>query len=88
MDREQELAKTIANAVNTFSFDDKAFCETMAQEHKTLQQTFTGLCLSWIRHCGSLEPWQIDGRNEASAKTCKMIAQFMEEEDIGRLPMV
>jgi len=88
LDGESGLAKLCTRAVNSYSFNYKEFCKAMALEHKTLQQSFTRLCLAWIRHCAELEDWQIDGRNEFSVKVCRIIAKALDEEGIGGVPMI
>ena len=80
-----KASNDIANAVNSFNFDDKAFCETMLREHKTLQQSFTRLCFEWIKACGQNK--NVDARNEASVKACKQLSEIIENENIN-LPLI
>ena len=88
MKPEQELAKAIAFAVNSFSFSCEKFCDAMVLEHRTLQQSFTRLCLAWLRRLAALESYQIDPRNEASVRAGRVVAAALDEEGIGRLPLV
>ena len=88
----QEHTSYITNMVNSFSFNFKEFCQTMQYEHRTLQQSFTRLCLAWIQHCAS-DAYPTDGRNEASHIVCARLLEAakaggMDVEDLDRLPMV
>ena len=89
------LASQISSGVNNFSFDFSKFNQEMVCEHKTLQQTFTKLCLKWILFAASNEYGEcIDGRNEASHKSCKILVDTFNKydefgfEDLTRLSMV
>lgn len=82
---ESKLASEISNAVNSFSFKEKLFCEAMGFEHKTLQQSFTRLCFAWLRYCAS-DDYRYDGRNEASHVAAKKIKESGLLDQV--LPMV
>jgi predicted YcjX-like family ATPase len=69
--KEEELADTITNGLNSMMFDEKEFVKAMSNEHRTLQQKFTRLALNWIEHLAELDPKRTDARNEASRKTSK-----------------
>lgn len=81
----KELAKETSSAINSFSFKPKDFCEQMGREHRTLQQSFTKLCLEWIKYCADME--HFDGRNELSVMACRKLKKVIEEENIV-LPMI
>ncbi len=83
--REKELARNITDAVNCFGFDYKAFCEAMIGEHRTLQQTFTNICLAWLRYLSECEDWHFDGRNVQSREIATKIASRVE---LHKLPMI
>lgn len=85
---EARAVRQIIDSMNCFSFEDKEFCDLMSREHRTLQQSFTRLCLAWIKHCSEYQDFQIDGRNELAVDACKRIAEVMNEENIGGLPMI
>jgi predicted metal-dependent hydrolase len=58
---------------------------TMAHDHRTLQQTFTMLCLAWLRHLASLTDRDYDLRNEASVLLAKEIVERrLTREDTRR----
>jgi len=81
----KELARATSDAINSFSFNNKDFCEQMSREHRTLQQSFTRLCFEWIKTCAEMEHY--DARNEASVLASKKINEFIKTEDIG-LPFI
>ena len=66
--------ETVSTMLNDFGFSAKGFCESMAREHRTLQQSFTRLCIEWLQTCADAE-YRYDGRNEASHKIAVEIAQ-------------
>lgn len=78
----KEMAIEMTDFVNTFSNDSrKEFVQAMSSEHRTLQQSFTRLCLEWIEHCAS-QDYRTDGRNESSHITCKaMVEAYKEKKD-------
>lgn len=78
----KEMAGEMTDFVNTLSNESrKEFVKAMASEHRTLQQSFTRLCLEWIEYCASMD-YRTDGRNEASHTTCKtMVEAFKEKKD-------
>lgn len=82
--RDIENAQTISNMINDFGFSPRRCAEAMAREHRTLQQTFTSLCIEWLNVCAS-EDYRYDGRNELSHKVAK---DLMDGKDYGRLPMI
>ena len=60
---EKKLANDITDAINCFTFDNKAFCEHMCRQHRLLQEKFTQLCLDWLVTCAS-DDYGYDARNE------------------------
>lgn len=78
-----QLVDEITNYVNTFSTKSDEFVDSMSRQHRTLQQSFTRLCLKWIEHCASKE-YRYDARNEAAHEICEdLIVAFMENSDIA-----
>lgn len=77
----QELVKQITSFVNSYSIDSLPFIEAMEKEHRTLQQSFTKLCLLWIENCAS-HTYRYDGRNEASHEISKrLIDAFLPTQE-------
>ena len=69
----EQVALIISDFVNNMGVDEKTFCETMAREHRTLQQSFTRLCMKWIQTLARQE--YFDARNEASVNLAKEIVE-------------
>ena len=68
----QENVNNVSRMLNNFGFNNDAFCELMTREHRTLQQSFTRLCIAWLATCAS-DDYRYDGRNEASHEVAKML---------------
>ena len=68
----KELVEKITDFVNSYSLKSEQFNEAMSREHRTLQQSFTRLCLKWIEYVASDE-YRTDGRNEASHEICAQL---------------
>lgn len=68
-----ETAKIVSGFINSIGPDYKGFVETMGKDHPTLQQSFTQLCLEWIKFLAERDERYFDGRNEASKKLCDKI---------------
>jgi hypothetical protein len=82
-----EMAGEMTDFVNTFSNEPrKEFIQAMSNEHRTLQQSFTRLCLEWIEHCAS-QDYRTDGRNESSHTTCKAMVEAYKEKQNNLLPL-
>ena len=83
----KEQVNQVTNMLNSFTFDYDGFCKQMCREHRTLQQSFTRLCIWWLSTCASDE-YQYDGRNEASHDIAKAIIESQDADFIGNLPMI
>lgn len=70
----KETVITVTDYLNSFSSKEKEFIQEMNREHRTLQQSFTKLCLAWLENCAS-EDYHFDGRNEASHKISKDVVE-------------
>lgn len=78
-----QLVEEITNYVNTMSLKPEEFTDSMSRQHRTLQQSFTRLCLKWIEYCAS-EEYRYDARNEAAHEICNdMIVAFKQTSDIA-----
>jgi hypothetical protein len=85
----EEAARFMADFVNNFTPEIEEFVKTMASEHRTLQQSFTGLCLAWLKALAELPEGRWDLRNEASVEIAKEIMAKVEKAGWGhRLPMI
>jgi len=85
-ERAQEAVRTMSDFVNDMARDEKGFLTKMGQEHRTLQQSFTGLCFAWIKKCAEkADSGLFDGRNEYSVKKCK---EILEKVELYQPPLV
>jgi len=88
----QKLVEDISHFVNSYSSDHEKFITFMSNEHRTLQQSFTKLCLKWIEYCAS-DDYRYDGRNEASHQISRELTQLFKQinydiEPSKYLPMI
>lgn len=80
MKNTKEAVKEMSEFVNNMSCPIDEFIEGMANEHRTLQQTFTNLCLAWIRKCAeNHSKGNFDGRNLASCEVSRQIVETVED---------
>ena len=77
----EAMARQISNYLNTYGFNTRieALMSEIDMDHRTLQQTFTKMCVAWLNHCGSDE-YRYDGRNEASHTLGKKFKEVMADE--------
>ena len=69
----EAAAQVMSNFINNLSPEYAEFCQIMAKDHPTLQQSFTRLCLEWIKTMADKDQRFIDPRNEESHKVCNKI---------------
>lgn len=75
----REKAKMLSNLVNNMTLDYEGICEEMTREHRTLQQQFTTLCLTWLSTVAE-DDYQTDGRNEESKIVAKELLEGYKEK--------
>lgn len=80
----QEMVSSITDFVNSSSRGSD-FNELMAREHRTLQQSFTRLCLRWLEHI-SQDEYKTDLRNEKSKEVAKELISKFKENNAGFVP--
>lgn len=83
----KENAQQVSGMLNTMSFDYEGFCKEMTKEHRTLQQSFTRLCIHWLCTCADDE-YRYDGRNEASHLIAKALIESQDADFIGNIPFI
>ena len=59
-DRSKKIVADLTSLVNSMSFKPDYFIEAMSRDHRTLQQSFTKLCLQWLEYVASDE-YRYDG---------------------------
>lgn len=87
-DMNQQIAEHIMTEVNHFCNTEK-IAEYMSREHRTLQQTFTKLCVDWLKQLAVTEYY--DERNKASVELAKSLMDIPEAKEVldtARLPMI
>lgn len=88
-DSNKQVAQSIMTAVNCFC-DEKKVVQFMSREHRTLQQSFTRLCVEWLKYLSEVGPSLYDDRNEASVRLAHDLLAIPEVKklfDTG-LPMI
>ncbi len=70
----KQTAEAVTDYLNSFSNKNEEFIDAMNLEHRTLQQSFTRLCLAWLENCSG-DNYRFDGRNEASHKISKEVIE-------------
>lgn len=80
-----KLVEHITDYANNYSMKPLEFIEAMEKEHRTLQQSFTKLCLLWIENCAS-EAYRYDGRNEASHTISAELLQLFKQVNYDIAP--
>lgn len=88
-DRESKIiAQRIGLLLSDVTFNSRNVCKYLQKEHKTLQQSFTRLCIEWLNTCAS-DDYVFDGRNEASHTVSKSIMECIKEQHIDTgLPFI
>lgn len=87
MEREMELYNIMSRHINR-DLDIDAYLKYHLTDHRTLQQKFTGLCLSWVAMVGD-ENYRFDGRNQHSHEQCAKILEFIKQNNIyTRMPLI
>ena len=74
----KELVGKITDHVNSFTRDPEDFNILMSMKHRTLQQSFTRMCLQWLEHVAS-DNYRTDGRNEYSHKVAKEMIEVFQK---------
>ena len=76
------LAGTIIDVLNYMSNDPErgylAFCAAMENEHRTLQQAFTRLCVAWFLYTAQPD-YRTDLRNEGTHKLALKLKPVIED---------
>ena len=76
-----ELAKTVEDSINSFSFNEKEFAQEFKKFHPTLQQKFFRVIREVITVQADDNRYY-DGRNEASHKMAKNMLSAIENNSL------
>lgn len=68
----QAIVETLAQFANRGGSADE-FAAALSREHRTLQQSVTGLFIAWIESLAKLEEGRYDLRNAGSVKLAKAL---------------
>lgn len=79
-----KVVSEVSDFLNSFHPNYAGFVEAMAVEHRTLQQSFTQLCLEWFKYLANTPYY--DERNEASVMVARAVINTLGN-DI-RLPFI
>lgn len=76
-----DAANAVSNIVNySGGAGTNAFLEQMSRDHRTLQQSFTRLCLQWLEQVAERKgPQFTDARNETSQEIAEKIMNGFAE---------
>lgn len=91
MDREQEnkaAVDAVLRAINDMGFEPEPFVNEMKKAHRTLQQSFTVLCLAWLNHLAELKNHEFDLRNEWSVDIAKQLKERVPDAFGVRAPFI
>lgn len=70
----RNAAKEVSNIVNYSGAGIEGFLDEMGRDHRTLQQSFTRLCLQWLEQVAERKgPQFTDARNETSQKIAEKV---------------
>lgn len=81
-----EGMRHVFKALNISHNCAEEFCRQLVYEHNTLQQNFWRMMAKVIKEYSSIK--YCDARNEASVKFCKKLKFFMEENELGHMPII
>jgi len=76
--RAVEAAKTMMASINEMAFDRAAFAETVANDHRTLQQSAAGVLLTVILRLAEND---IDPRNAQAVRACEIVSDALRAAD-------
>lgn len=82
MNKVAENVQYVSSMVNNMCFSEKEFCKLFSTEHRTLPQSFTRLCVEWLKTCAS-EEYQFDPRNEDSHIVAKQMIEAYDGRVLG-----
>lgn len=82
------MVSNITNHINSNSRDPQGFCDAMSHEHRTLQQSFTRLCIAWLQYVGRDE-YLTDARNADTKRLGREINHLINTGGIDpALPLI
>jgi len=80
----KEVRKSLECYLNQFGHPERTLIDEIETCHRTLQQSFTRLCVVWFLRMAE-DSFSYDERNEASVKLAKKLHSILED---SYLPMI
>ena len=82
VDQAQALAEAMSRYVNGMGNDVKDVVQHLSNEHRTLQQGITKLCVAWLEECGRKQKvGDFDLRNQASVELGHKFVERLKSEE-------
>ncbi len=77
----QTVAQEMSRLLNTYgSQERKVFLEEMSRDHRSLQQSFTRLCVDWLQKLAATESFDL--RNQASVELAKELKPLLDSKPL------
>lgn len=80
-----DVIKKLETAVNNFGVDIDGIVEAVKANGKGAYANLVQLSYEWVDMWDKAEEWRTDGRNEASTKLCKEMAQAIKNSNEGKV---
>ena len=79
----EEVASQVSSLLNSLGREGvKVFLEKMNRDHRTLQQSFTRLCVGWLELQATKKDGEFDLRNQASVELAKKFVAGVEDRHL------
>ena len=77
----EKFPDLLSSYLNSYGSErNKAVIEYMARDHRSLQQSFTRLCVQWLEHIAQNDA--CDARNEASVRIAKEFVNNVKNRNV------
>lgn len=86
-ERAENTARDFMRGINEMGFDEEAFAEVVATDHRTLQQGAVRAALAIIYRMAQKEDGDIDLRNQHAVETSKRIVALLGDHG-GHMPFI
>lgn len=74
----KELVDAVTDGINVLGFNPTEFCKLMSKQHRSLQATFTRLCIQWLKTCEEmLVNQKYDDRNRFEVVTAAYLSKLL-----------
>jgi hypothetical protein len=78
----REAARVVSKCLNSYGNSEsvKGFLAEMERDHRSLQQSFTTLCVAWLQNLAARE--HFDLRNEDSVKLARAVKPILDQHPL------